>query len=301
LSFLLEDARGQEASDLIARTLSNTSPCLISRIGSNELGAMATHRSILRRNRPVGKLGQRWFRWLHKSFWGLSWNDDLRQRMAVQAGFFPVTDEALHRFAELSIQCARQIDIYASWRHEEDYLKDLFRGSTVLPLNDLAPFLHEHPWTSALAGRRVLVVHPFSTSIQNNYCTRREKIWQNPEVLPEFDLKTIQAIQTSAGGISKHADWFECLAAMKREMDEVDYEIAIIGAGAYALPLAAHAKACGKKAVNLGAFTQLLFGIWGKRWDSDPGMLPLRNEWWTSPQPEEKPPQASAVEDGCYW
>lgn len=48
---------------------------------------------------------------------------------------------------------------------------------------------------------------------------------------------------------------------MKDEIDKQDYDIALIGCGAYGFPLAAHIKRSGKKAIHLGGALQLLFGI----------------------------------------
>jgi glycine/D-amino acid oxidase-like deaminating enzyme len=89
---------------------------------------------------------------------------------------------------------------------------------------------------------------------------------------------------------------------MCRKIDAIDFDIAIIGAGAYGLPMAAHVKRRGKKAVHLGGATQLLFGIRGKRWDTDyPHLQPLFNEHWARPLPTETPPNAKTIEAGCYW
>ena len=55
--------------------------------------------------------------------------------------------------------------------------------------------------------------------------------------------------------------WFDALAAMEKQMDACDYEVAIIGAGAYGLPLAAHARDTGHVAIQMSGATQLLFGI----------------------------------------
>ncbi len=95
---------------------------------------------------------------------------------------------------------------------------------------------------------------------------------------------------------------------MKAQMDDTDYDVCLIGCGAYAFPLAAHAKRQGKQAVHLGGSLQLLFGIKGKRWTeqygTDPAKNPylkLFNEHWVFPSADEKPKNASAIEDACYW
>lgn len=50
-------------------------------------------------------------------------------------------------------------------------------------------------------------------------------------------------------------------------MDAVDYDIVLLGCGAYGFPLAAYAKRRGKQAIHMGGSLQLLFGIKGKRWE----------------------------------
>ncbi len=88
---------------------------------------------------------------------------------------------------------------------------------------------------------------------------------------------------------------------MKERIRCIDFDIAIIGAGAYGLPLASFIKNMGKKAIHLGGATQLLFGIKGKRWDNLPYFRKLYNENWVRPLPDEIPDNFQAVESGCYW
>jgi hypothetical protein len=145
-----------------------------------------------------------------------------------------------------------------------------------------------------------LVVHPFAESIRRQYA-RRERLFADPSVLPDFQLKTLQAVQSIGGQSRGFADWFEALDWMEQQMAAEDFDVAIIGAGAYGLPLAAHAKRLGRKAVHLGGATQILFGIRGRRWDEHPFISQLYNPFWVRPLPEETPPNYTDVESGCYW
>lgn len=153
---------------------------------------------------------------------------------------------------------------------------------------------------SGFEGKKVLVVHPFEKSIRNQY-EKRKQIWRDENILPDFDLITIRAEQTIMGQPSKYATWFEALEAMKLKMSDTDFDIALIGAGAYGMPLAAHAKSIGKQAVHLAGWTQILFGIKGKRWVDMPNVAKYMNEHWTRPLPEEVPQGFKKVESGCYW
>lgn len=80
--------------------------------------------------------------------------------------------------------------------------------------------------------------------------------------MPEFELKVLKAVQTLAGGQDdRFTDWFEALDYMYCEALKMEFDVAIIGCGAYGMPLAAKLKQAGKKAVHLGGVTQILFGI----------------------------------------
>lgn len=179
-------------------------------------------------------------------------------------------------------------------------MKEYDKNVRFANLGDLEPYDYAHPWSKSLEGKKVLVVHPFAESIQKQY-SRRDLLWENPDVLPSFDLKTLKAVLSLAGEEVPYQDWFEALDSMKQQMDETDYDIAIIGCGAYGFHLAAHAKRSGKKAVHLGGATQILFGIKGKRWEDIPAVSRFFNEYWIRPFSEETPNNRERVEGGCYW
>ena len=72
--------------------------------------------------------------------------------------------------------------------------------------------------------------------------------------------------------------WFEALEYMKAQMKEVYFDIAIIGAGAYSLPLVSYVKELRNIAIQMSGCTQILFGIKEKRWKQVPEVLKLFNE-----------------------
>ena len=107
-----------------------------------------------------------------------------------------------------------------------------------------------------------------------------------------------RAVQTIAGNKDpRFNNWFEALDLMYNEAMSKDFDVAIIGCGAYGFPLAAKLKAAGKIAIHMGGATQYLFGVTGARW----GKSKLVNENWIRPFPEERPEGYKTVEDGCYW
>lgn len=145
----------------------------------------------------------------------------------------------------------------------------------------------------------MLVIHPFEESIKYQY-KRRKLLFDDPEVLPDFELKTLRAVQSIGDNTEGFKDWFSALKYMEQKIKIIDFDIALIGCGAYAFPLAAYIKKLGKKSIVTAGATQLLFGIKGARWDNAETPVPY-NDNWIRPKESERPKGAQSVEDGCYW
>jgi len=233
-------------------------------------------------------------------------------KLCFNAGFFP-DDKALAKdWAELYLESSKDIDClcemhYRYGRYNEvQYLFSKYspQASVVNDINILTPFFQAKPWTRALKGQRVLIIHPFVDTIKAQY-EKREKLFKNPDMLPEFaSLQTIRSVQTSAGGQDpRFSDWFEAYGYLCGEISKVEFDVVLIGCGSYNLPLASYIKRLGKKAVVMGGSVQLLFGIRGQRWDSAGDWIEqgLYNEHWVRPSDEETPQKSSGVEGGCYW
>jgi hypothetical protein len=289
---------GQEASDIIYDVLAAEKPCMIARFGSVELNCLTNYLSISN-DAGIFRKAVAYITGKSKEFW---WTDNTIKTMNVNAGFFPPKIEEFIKFSNLMLDCMPNMDILASWRPEEKMIKDRLSHCKTIGLIDFDPYLRVHPWTKVLEGKNILVIHPFSKSIEVQY-KQRENLFSNKDMLPEFHLETITAVQSIGNNHDNYpfSDWFSALAYMKDEIRKRDFDIAIIGCGAYGFPLASFVKDLGKKAVHLGGSTQLLFGIKGKRWDDGEYGRLLYNEHWIRPSQAETPMEAHHVEGACYW
>ena len=229
-----------------------------------------------------------------------------RRRMRQQAGFFPADTESLMRFYELMNDAVKRLDWLAAWDSIlQPYAIEhmgVSPDARFTSLGHIEPYHHlENPWSKALAGKKVLVVHPFAETIESQY-RKRDRIFPGTDILPEFELVTLKAVQTIAGEVDdRFADWFEALEWMEGQIAQIDFDVAIIGCGAYGFPIAAKVKDMGKTAIHLGGCTQILFGIKGSRWESDQRVNRWYNEAWTRPTEDDKPKNAKVVESACYW
>jgi hypothetical protein len=284
---------GQDASDIIKKFLENDNPAMIARFGSNELNCVTNYYHISRNK-------GRYFSYIKGDVGAFWWDKKMMQYMGTGAGFFPSTEKNLARFATLMLEDMKQVDVLGSWLQQEALFSKQLSNAVRVGLKDLEPYYHQNPWSAALAGKRVLVIHPFANSINQQYA-KRDLLFPN-NVLPAFELKTLKAVQTAADNREGFNDWFEALTHMQEKISREEFDIAIIGCGAYGFPLAAFVKRLGKKAVHLGGGTQILFGIKGKRWEEQNKFIAsLMNEHWIRPSQEERIQHLRKVEDGCYW
>ena len=251
----------------------------------------------------VGRGGATEMRCIGEYLSGGSFSDRIRREISTLSGFFPTDDNNLRKFCETYIEAISKADIVSLWGvgAESMVVHRVCKSARFTELHALEPYYFSNPWSAALQGKKILVVHPFKDSIQKQYA-KRQMLFPGTSVLPEFaSLTCIRAVQSIAGEKTEYATWFDALEFMQNQISECDFDLAIIGAGAYGLPLAAYCKIIGKQAIQMSGATQLLFGIKGKRWDEHPVISKMYNEYWTRPDDKETPTQKAEIEGGSYW
>ncbi len=290
---------GQEVSDILKQELLSDKPSLITRFGSDVLMCAMDYTNRFSMSNvfrllkgETDQIGIRY--WTRETMWN-------------NAGFYPPTDKNLYRYGELIYNIIPKIDILGTIIKQEGYFEERLKQAKKVKLEDLEPWYYVEPWTAVLRGKKVLVIHPFESSIRAQYL-KRHLLFKNEDMLPDFQLFTIKAVQTIAKNKNhQFPTWFDAFEWMKSEINKIDFDIAIIGCGSYGMPLAAYVKDIGKKAVHLGGATQLLFGIKGKRWEEDGDRTFYKNmftEHWIRPLPEDYPEgcsESGVARQGCGW
>lgn len=287
---------GQESSDLIYDKLNSDKACMISRLGNVEFNCVYQFKV------KNESLFNKYKKFIIGDVDGLDYSIKMKEEIQNNAGFFPPNDKNLDVYAILTISNIKNIDVLGSIISYENEFKSDLENSIKINFEDLNPYNHEKPWSRILEGQKVLVIHPFTKSIESQYL-KREKLFTNKDILPQFDLITYKPVVSMAGNYKKlpYRDWFDALDDMKNDISKIDFDIAILGCGAYGLPLASFIKEMGKKAIHIGGSTQMLFGIIGRRWETEYDMSHLINEYWVRPLEEEIPENFKEIENGCYW
>ena len=218
------------------------------------------------------------------------------------AGLFPVDQDSLTQAAARIHNGLTSVDLLALW--QSPYQAKVVSRLSVLPprcsLASLEPWWQPTPWTASLYGKRVLVIHPFVETIRSQW-SKRHLLFPGRSVLPDFDLQLLQPPITLAGATQGYSSWSSALDELIARTRACSFDIALIGCGAYGLPLAHAVKSMGLPAIHLGGSLQLLFGIRGRRWESMSAYFKLMNESWVRPRPSEIPAASRSVDGGCYW
>ncbi len=300
----------QSSNDEVYNLLATGKPCMIARFGTTELTCLVNYVAV-HKKAPFIKKYWEYITGYCGTPW---WNESHFQTMSLWSGIFPPTQDTAEHFSQRYMEDIPLIDLLACHQYTECHMP-LRNDIKRVQLEMLYPFFVERPWTRILKGKKVLVIHPFEETIKTQYA-KRKLLFDNEDILPDFELNTLKAVQTVANTKSEFKDWFEALQWMENKVNQIDFDIAIIGCGAYGLPLAAHIKRIGKQAIHMGGGTQLMFGILGNRWvkeypakkvkryrnaDINLDYTPLFNSNWIYPLECDTIKNALAVEGACYW
>lgn len=250
--FIIKFLSKNDSNDFIYRKLLDDEPFFAERIGANELECMVEYYYML--NREKGGTS--------------SYHDNLKLVMKRGAGFYPTEDSYLDRMVQIYTKNFQNMDfIWNMWLSRFEnmlYMRFYNIRQNIGKYKDTA-FLYdiEKPWTEALYGKKVLVIHPFEQSIKQNY-ENREKLHKNKKLLLEFKLITFKPVQSIADEMPGFSDWFEALESMEQKISNIDFDIALIAAGAYGLPLAEYCKSIGKKALYIWDGCNFILALKGK-------------------------------------
>jgi len=288
-----------EFNTLLAGLVRKKEPVMVSRLGVSEASVVLNWLEMESLNSASTT------KRLHELFRGARdrWASRALDLLVNNAGFFPADEEHAARFAQTFLGDLALTDYLGVWGFVpgEQLLSGKYCPSAVqFEPAGVEPYYFRDPWSASLEGLRVLVVHPFAETIREQF-RKRELLFPGGRILPDFDLQTVKAVQSLLGNARGHSSWFEALQSMKDDIDGRTFDIALIGAGAYGLPLAAHVKRSGKVAVHVGGALQILFGIKGRRWEAMPQISRFFNEAWVRPGAGETPDGNAKIEGGCYW
>jgi hypothetical protein len=89
---------------------------------------------------------------------------------------------------------------------------------------------------------------------------------------------------------------------MMNDISKLDFDVALLGCGAYGIPLLGFIKKeLQKSGIYVGGGLQLYFGIRGQRWDRSPDVSCYYNEDWIRCSEQEKPRHINMAGDEASY
>ena len=235
-------------------------------------------------------------------------NRDIPNSMKMDLHHTGFYGDCFPEFCAEYMESLRTANIHVYWEHldgasQQNLFQTNAKNAILVKNRSVEPFCFENPWSYALRGKRILVVHPFVESISHQY-KNRENLWKNDRILPKFELITYKSVQSLFNNETQsypHTSWIESLNAMKNDISDLDFDVALLGCGSYGMPLSSFIKTDLKKSsIYIGGGLQLLFGIKGSRWDGHE-YSKYYNNYWSRPLVRETPDSYKNMENGAYW
>jgi hypothetical protein len=164
---------------------------------------------------------------------------------------------------------------------------------------------NEIPWTHHLLGKKVLIISPFVDSFKkqltNNFQMFKGK--DKKIFLDNQEFIFYKCFNTVSGN-HLHKNWIETFNIMCSDIQKLDFDIALISCGGYALLLGSFIKKINKSAIYIGGGLQILFGVIGRRWETNEIIKKIIKEnkcKFIRPSGNEIPNNCNTIEGGCYW
>jgi hypothetical protein len=162
----------------------------------------------------------------------------------------------------------------------------------------------ERCYLSFFADRDVLLICLFAEFLAERATkTTFERVWAKTDKR-WFHPRTVQALELPYGFAAttqaRYETAFELLEDVKRQVAGCTFDVALIAAGCFGIPLAAFVKQQGRIAISLGGHLQVLFGVLGARWRSNPRWRARYfNEAWVDLPERYHPAENESSEN--YW
>lgn len=270
-----------------------------------------------------GKTGYSEQHWLHYPVFLAGTSDErqvrayeiaMRHHFERQAGVFPSDPQFAREFVARYAEDVRDLDCLgltgsaiepAIIRHHA--LKCSFVRFVDMEPERSTPCDDSRCYLQHFRGARLLLVAPFADflcqranrEIYERVWSRIGKQWFHPASVAalEFPYGYEKATWDRFGTVLNLRDH------IRARIDEVDFDVALIAAGALGIPLAAHIKRSGRLALSLGGHLQIVFGVLGERWrNRESWRRSYFNESWVDVPEHYRPTGWQELTDGgAYW
>ncbi len=219
-----------------------------------------------------------------------------RANVRALNGYFDADDsrDNYRKYLETMISAYLETKVFTyATRHTQDaidkgvvshpsltFLESVSKGKKLFTYSFIElvdPFVSSmHAWA---ADRKVLVVSPFSKSVEFQW-TRRSELLIN-STYPKMHLSTYTTPVTYSSSRrpkkkpvqAQTSNWNTELERIKNEVLQLDFDFALLSCASYAMPLGLAIEASGRSAIYVGGALNPMFNVYGERFAKPPYSL----------------------------
>ncbi len=240
----------------------------------------------------------------------------LRYHCEIQFGVFPPDPLFLQEFAAFYSNHIRNIDVLGIFQAEQESsiisnneLKSKFIPYQQSEPDRSSPYAKANCYLPFFKGRKILFISPYAELLQfRSQQDIFEGVWAKIDgkwFFPE-QVRSIEIPYSFGNSTQTHANFSDSIALYNHicvEIHKHNFDIALIAAGALALPLVSYVKNLGKVGISLGGHLQVLFGIKGGRWANDSYWQTnyFNDSWIDMPQKYHPENKDNLTDKSAYW
>lgn len=269
-----------EANRNISELIRTGTPFMASRLGNTE--------SRVAQEFLCGRVSDYWISWLYKTSGFYSENNRI------------ILDD-VHKYIELTIESIKKCDINLCRFENSIKLQNIYSCSNTINVDwyDLYTSI-DHPnfWLRSLSGKKILIISSINASIKaqiNNFPLIHNTNYSLSNSIIYYDCPETYFIEER-----KLSTWFDTFNKIKSDISNIEFDVAIISAGAYGHPLAAYVKTMGKQSINICSGIYVLFGIKNKAQTVIRRISSNYNDYWIYPIKNVNRHYMD-IEKGGYW
>lgn len=240
----------------------------------------------------------------------------LRHHCEYQTGVYPTTPSFLEQFSRFYVQSYNQLDALGLFGNsqEQEILKAYQWSCKQVNYLAMEPIRQldakqRKCYLNLFQDKKILILSPFAKFLQfratkgiyEQAWNKIEKKWFYPKSIQSIEFP--YSYKAAKPEQSAFKNSFELFDYICQEINKIDFDVALIGAGALGIPLATHIKSLDKIGLSLGGHLQVIFGVSGARWRNDPEWVnDYLSEYWVDVPLNYHPPLKKRLTDGgAYW
>jgi hypothetical protein len=240
----------------------------------------------------------------------------LRYHCDHQTGVFPTDSVNLLDFSSFFTQKVQQLDIVGLFgvKNEARLMEQCFiQGKPISYLSTepdrSIPYDATKCYLPFFRHKKILIISPFASFLATRYQKDIfESVWSKISI-PWFEPTEVKSLDIPYSYVSvpqtrvDYATSHELYLSICNQLSEMDFDIALIGAGALGIPLASFVKEQGKVGLSLGGHNQVIVGVKGKRWEDDLEWQEnyITSRWVSMPTDYMPTDKEKLTDGGAYW